>query len=185
MPNTASARRPKPKRRSRHTVLRIMSGLCALVAVVGVVARALPEQLQALPYVPVMVSATPWFVITAVLALLFALISRRWIVALVAVACIGLEVWWQYPFFVPQVQLPAEATAAVAAGQANTADRYARVMTANVYKGQADPQAIVDAVRDQRVEVLALQETTDEFVAALNDAGIGTYLPYARSEEHV
>lgn len=180
MPNTASARRPKPKRRSRHTVLRILSGLCALVAVVGVVARALPEQLQALPYVPVMVSATPWFVIAAVLALLFALISRRWIVALVAVACIGLEVWWQYPFFVPQVQLPAEATAAVAAGQANTADRYARVMTANVYKGQADPQAIVDAVRDQRVEVLALQETTDEFVAALNDAGIGTYLPYAQ-----
>ena len=100
--------------------------------------------------------------------------------ALVAVACIGLEVWWQYPFFVPQVQLPAEATAAVAVGQANTADRYARVMTANVYKGQADPHAIVDAVRDQRVEVLALQETTDEFVAALNDAGIGTYLPYAQ-----
>ena len=95
MPNTASARRPKPKRRSRHTVLRILSGLCALVAVVGVVARALPEQLQALPYVPVMVSATPWFVVAAVLALLFALISRRWIVALVAVACIGLEVWWQ------------------------------------------------------------------------------------------
>lgn len=98
MSNTASARRPKPKRRSRHTVLRILSGLCALVAVVGVVARALPEQLQALPYVPVIVSATPWFVVAAVLALLFALISRRWIVALVAVACIGLEVWWQYPF---------------------------------------------------------------------------------------
>ena len=93
MSNTASARRPKPKRRNRHTVLRILSGLCALVAVVGVVARALPEQLQALPYVPVIVSATPWFVVAAVLALLFALISRRWILVFVVVACIGLEVW--------------------------------------------------------------------------------------------
>lgn len=180
MTATASARRPKPKRRGRHTVLRILSGACALIALVGVVARALPEQVQALPYVPVIVSAAPWFAVVAVAALLAALVSRRWIVAVVALACIGLEVWWQYPFFVSQVQLPAEATAAVAAGQANTADRYARVMTANVYKGQADPQAIVDAVRERRVEVLALQETTDDFVAALNDAGIGAYLPYSQ-----
>lgn len=46
----------------------------------------------------------------------------------------------------------------------NTSDAYARVMTFNVYKGQADPQAIVELVRDQRVEVLALQETTEDFV---------------------
>ena len=37
-------------------------------------------------------------------------------------------------------------------------------MTFNVYKGAADPQAIVELVRDQRVEVLALQETTGDFV---------------------
>ena len=43
-------------------------------------------------------------------------------------------------------------------------DAYARVMTFNVYKGQADAQSIVNLVRDQRVEVLALQETTDDFV---------------------
>ena len=50
----------------------------------------------------------------------------------------------------------------------------------NVYKGQADPQAIVELVRDQRVEVLALQETTEDFVKKLNEAGIEHYLPYAQ-----
>ena len=180
MAATASARRPKPKRRSRHTVSRILSGLLALVALLGVVARSLPSDLQSLPYVPIVVSATPWFAVVAAVALLFAVISLRWGIALLAVACIGLEVWWQYPFFAAQTQLPSEAVAAVAAGQATADDRYARVMTFNVYKGQADPQAIVDAVREERIEVLALQETTDEFVAALTDAGIGTYLPYAQ-----
>ena len=33
-------------------------------------------------------------------------------------------------------------------------------MTCNVYKGHADAAAIVNAVRDNHVEVLALQETT-------------------------
>ena len=36
----------------------------------------LPEDLQALPYIPVIVSATPWFVILAVLALILSVISR-------------------------------------------------------------------------------------------------------------
>ena len=62
-----------------------------------------------------------------------------------------------------------------------TDDAFARVMTCNVYKGAADPQAIVDAVRDQHVEVLALQETTPQFVQRLEQAGIGDYLPYAVS----
>jgi endonuclease/exonuclease/phosphatase family metal-dependent hydrolase len=46
-------------------------------------------------------------------------------------------------------------------------------MTCNVFKGRADAQEIVDVVRSERVEVLALQETTDAFVDELNKAGIG------------
>ena len=69
-----------------------------------------------------------------------------------------------------------------AVGQAHavTGDHYARVMTLNVFKGQADPQAVVDLVRDERVEVLALQETTDAFVKQLEADGIGDYLPYSQ-----
>ena len=140
----------------------------------------LPEDLQALPYIPVIVSATPWFVILAVLALILSVISRRWIAMLMALACIGLQVWWQWPFFSASTKLPAAVDAAMASTRADTGDMIARVMTFNVYKGHADAKAIVDIVRDQRVEVLALQETTNDFVKKLDEAGIHSYLPYSQ-----
>lgn len=140
----------------------------------------LPENLQALPYIPVIVSATPWFVILAVLALILSIISRRWIAMLMALACIGLQVWWQWPFFSASTKLPAAVDAAMASTRADTGDMIARVMTFNVYKGHADAKAIVDIVRDQRVEVLALQETTNDFVKKLDEAGIHSYLPYSQ-----
>ena len=42
------------------------------------------------------------------------------------------------------------------------------------------PSAIVDIVRDQRVEVLALQETTNDFVKKLDEA-ITLQTDYAKS----
>lgn len=176
-PNS-SAPAARPKRR------RLLSGLLAallmIVAVLGTAARALPADLQALPYVPVVVSLAPWFALIAALALLLALFSNRWIVALVALGCVAAQVWWQSPFFRPQQALSQAAVSAVGQAHAVTGDHYARVMTLNVFKGQADPQAVVDLVRDERVEVLALQETTDAFVKQLEADGIGDYLPYSQ-----
>ena len=167
-------------RTAKRTVGTVMAWLLAVVSLLAIVARALPADLQALPYVPTVVSVTPWFMIVSVLALVFAAFSRRAFAALLAMACLAVNIWWQYPFFSSNSGLPSEATTAVAQIKANADDAYARVMTCNVYKGQANPQAIVDMVRDERVEVLALQETTDDFVAALKKAGIEAYLPYAQ-----
>lgn len=167
------------KGRKRHRILGAFAGIFAVAALLGTAARELPADLQELPYVPIVVSATPWFTLLALLALLLAIISRRVVMALIAVAAIGLNVYWQLPFFQPSATLPDEAQQAVASASADTSDAYARVMTLNVYKGQADAQEIVDLVRDQRIEVLALQETTDDFVQRLNEAGIEHYLPYA------
>ena len=150
------------------------------MSLLATIARALPSDLQAVPYVPVVVSAMPWFMIVSLVSLLFAAYARRACAALVALACLAVNVWWQYPFFSPGDGLPSEAVTAVSQVKADTGDAYARVMTCNVYKGRADAQAIVDMVRDERVEVLALQETTDAFVAALKRAGIESYLPYAQ-----
>ncbi|WP_236034536.1 MULTISPECIES: endonuclease/exonuclease/phosphatase family protein [Bifidobacterium] len=147
---------------------------------VAVLARSLPSDLQALPYVPVLVSATPWFIVVAAFALVAALASRRFVAALVAMAALAVNVWWQYPFFASRDVLPERAATAVAQAHADTSDAYARVMTFNVYKGRADAEAVVETVRDQRVEVLALQETTDGFVEALRKAGIEDYLPYSQ-----
>lgn len=171
--------KPSPNGR-RHRVLGVLSGVFALLAMAGAIARVLPEKLQALPYVPMVVSLTPWFAIAALASLLLAMVARRRIIALLALICLGLQIWWQYPFFAPSAQLPTQALQAVAAANPNTADGYARVMTLNTYKGQADPNAIVALVREQRVEVLAMQETTDVFVRKLKDAGIEHYLPYSQ-----
>ena len=128
----------------RHRLLGVLSVIFAALALACSVLRMLPEDLQALPYIPVIVSATPWFVILAVLALILSVISRRWIAMLMALACIGLQVWWQWPFFSASTKLPAAVDAAMASTRADTGDMIARVMTFNVYKGHADAKAIVD-----------------------------------------
>lgn len=161
-------------------VFALLAWLCLLVALLGTASRELPEELQSLPYVPAVVSLTPWFALLALLALVLSLVSRRWFAALLALACLGLQGWRQYPYFAASTNLDTAAVSAVSGNHADTHDSYARVMTANVYKGRADAKAIVEAVRDQRVEVLALQETTKPFVRALKAAGINDYLPYSQ-----
>ncbi|MEE1296928.1 MAG: endonuclease/exonuclease/phosphatase family protein [Bifidobacterium sp.] len=168
----------------RHRVLGAIAGLLALVALLGCAARLRPVSLQKLPWVPVVIAATPWFAAVAAVALVLALISRRWVVAIVSCLCIAVQVYWQMPFFRTSNPLDSQAIAAAATG--DTSDNVMRVMTANVYKGQADPQAIVDLVREQHVEVLTLQETTPEFVERLEADGLKELLPYdeVSSSEH-
>lgn len=167
---------PAPGRR----FLAAAAFVCAAACVLAVAARALPAELQSLPYVPVLVAATPWFMGLSVVALMLAIASRRLLAGLLAVVTFAANVWWQYPFFSTTEPLTRAADAAVGQAHAVTGDAYARVMTCNVYKGRADARAIVETVRDERVEVLALQETTDAFVDRLEEAGIGDYLPYAK-----
>ncbi|WEV72770.1 endonuclease/exonuclease/phosphatase family protein [Bifidobacterium sp. ESL0790] len=182
------ARKAKGTKRSKGTkkqggfvrgFLAVLAWLVLLATIISAVARELPEELQALPYIPALVSLTPWFLLLGVLALVLALAGRRWWAALLSVLCLCLQAWYQVPYFKIS-PLPSEAVTAVDRAHPDSGDSYARVMTLNVYKGRADPQAIVDLVRDQRVEVLAMQETTRPFVRALEAAGIGEYLPYSQ-----
>jgi endonuclease/exonuclease/phosphatase family metal-dependent hydrolase len=53
-----------------------------------------------------------------------------------------------------------------------------RVLTANLLNGHADPAALVAIVRDQRVEILAVQELTAAAVERLDEAGIGDVFPH-------
>lgn len=177
-------------RHGKRRILRALCGIATLVALLGTISHVLPAPIQALPYVSVVAAACPWFTLVAVVALVLSLPARRVGCALIALVSIGLQVYWQYPFFalgqlpeklystVQHTELSQDALLAAAAGRARTDDATARVMTFNVYKGQADAAQIVEAVRSNRVEVLALQETTDDFVARLQAAGIEAYLPY-------
>lgn len=53
-----------------------------------------------------------------------------------------------------------------------------RIMAANLYLGNGDARAIVNLVRQQQIDVLALPELTPTAVSALDRAGLAELLPY-------
>jgi endonuclease/exonuclease/phosphatase (EEP) superfamily protein YafD len=57
------------------------------------------------------------------------------------------------------------------------AARRVDVLTANLMLGNADPEALVEIVDRERIDLLAVQELTPRAVAALRRAGIGERLP--------
>jgi endonuclease/exonuclease/phosphatase family metal-dependent hydrolase len=183
-PRAKNQRKKREKNGSRPSFLRVVFGVSAwlwvIVALLGTLVRVLPEELQSLPYVPIVAALTPGFVLVAAVGFVLALMSRRWFAVLAALLVMGVQCWWQAPYVVPSQSLPRAAIEATAQPHYDKSDAYARVMTANVYKGRANPRAIVDLVRDERVEVLTLQETTPHFVQALEQAGIDQYLPYSQ-----
>ncbi|WP_239127542.1 endonuclease/exonuclease/phosphatase family protein [Asanoa siamensis] len=108
---------------------------------------------------------TPYAAGLGVLPLIGALALRRWKAAAVAalsLAALGAVV---LPRAVPGV-------AADAGGPR------LRVLTANIKHGEADPAELVRLVREHRVDVLAVQELNDAFIAAFDKAGIGALLPH-------
>lgn len=160
--------------------MRVVAWVFAGITLVGVVARLVPAAASDLPYLPVIVALTPWFAATAVVALVLSHAlgaGARIAVRVLMLGALALEVLWQGLFLVPHAQAGASAGQASAPAQASATTL--RVMTCNVYKGKADPKRIVELVRSGGVQVLALQETTRDFVSELERAGLGELLPYS------
>ena len=78
------------KPHKRHRLLGFLATMFALLALAGAAARALPADLQELPFAPIVVSATPWFTLLGLIALLLAIVSRRILAALIAIAAIAI-----------------------------------------------------------------------------------------------
>jgi endonuclease/exonuclease/phosphatase (EEP) superfamily protein YafD len=89
----------------------------------------------------------------------------RVVAALVALAGLGVHAWW----FSPQVL--GDTPDAADGAQRIT------VMNANVYEGKAKAQDIVDAVRDDHVDILVLEEITPDLLAQMDAAGLDELLP--------
>ncbi|MBT1162610.1 endonuclease/exonuclease/phosphatase family protein [Bifidobacterium sp. SO1] len=129
--------------------------------------RALPEILA---FVPI-------FGIIAAVVLVLAVLWRRKLLTLVALACVAVQVMWHIGYFMPAVKISETAKQTVASAAA-TDDNVARIMTLNTREGKASAQQIVAAVRTQHVEVLALEEVSDSLLTALQEAGLYDVLPY-------
>ncbi|PJM76082.1 endonuclease/exonuclease/phosphatase family protein [Bifidobacterium simiarum] len=173
-----------------HGIRRVLCGalayVLALIALVGIVCRLLPSEWSMLPYVPVIIAATPWFALVAAVALLLALLGRHRAIAALMVASLALQAFWQAPFFTNIFDKGSSSTSSAsstsaASGSSSASSSGIRVMTCNVYKGNADAEQIVSLVRSEGVQVLALQETTKDFVSRLEKAGLGQYLPYSQT----
>jgi len=106
------------------------------------------------------VSFTPYVAATAWLPVVAALVLRRRAVALVGAVAAGVLGGAVLPRALGDERVPASADGPTL-----------RVMTANVYVGRADMDAIVRLAREQSVDVLSLQELTPEAVARLDAAG--------------
>jgi endonuclease/exonuclease/phosphatase (EEP) superfamily protein YafD len=110
---------------------------------------------------------TPYMGLTAIVPLVVALALRRWRVAgLALVVCVAFVV----------ALLPR----ALAGPQPDVGPGAVtiRAMTANVYEGRGDARTIIRLVRENHVDVLALEEMTPEIVDRLDAAGLRGSLPY-------
>jgi endonuclease/exonuclease/phosphatase family metal-dependent hydrolase len=113
------------------------------------------------------VAFTPYAAAASPLPVVVALVlRRRAVAAAAAVAAVALA-----SAVVPRaLDGPQEASA-------NDRGPTLVVMTANLYEGRADPDALLRLVREHHVDVLSLQELTPEAVRALDAAGARELLP--------
>ena len=93
-PANAKAANAKVKTvRHKHRLAGALSGVLTLAVLAEIVMRLLPADLQALPYVPLVLFFVPWFIGVAAVALGLAVLSRRMVVALLALACLVVNCW--------------------------------------------------------------------------------------------
>lgn len=167
---------------ARSRIHRYLDGLlwAATFGVMAVmVLRMTPNGLDGKRYIPLIVAFVPWMAVLSAVILLISLISRRRVLAVISALCLLTQLVWHAGFLYPRVSLSSAARMAVTSVTASVDDRYARLMTLNTRNGQADAAQIVQTVREQHVEVLALQELNSSMISRLNEAGIRELLPYS------
>lgn len=171
--------RAEPGKRPRSVGRTIASvALWALTACIAVLmaARFAPSALSNGRLIPEAAAFVPWLAVLSVVVLALAAITRRKVLSGFTALCLVCQVVWHAGFFLPAPRIADEATQPVP--EQTTQDAVMRVMTLNTKNGRADADQIASMVRDQRVEVLALQEANASLLERLEAAGLDTLLPY-------
>ena len=115
-------------------------------------------------YTSALVALTPYAVPAGFVIVVFALALRRWLTSMVLGVVIALLVVSIGPRVIPN--------SALAEGIP------LRILSSNLYLGQGDPARVVDLVRRNRIDVLAVQELTPAVVSALDREGLSRMLPH-------
>jgi endonuclease/exonuclease/phosphatase family metal-dependent hydrolase len=87
------------------------------------------------------------------------------VAAVLALAGLGAHAWWFSPQLLGGNPAPADGAERIT------------VMNANLYEGRAKAQDVVDAVRDNHVDILVLEEITPDLLTQMDAAGLAELLP--------
>ncbi|QCQ92129.1 endonuclease/exonuclease/phosphatase family protein [Rhodococcus sp. SGAir0479] len=143
----------------------IASGVAALVAFrsgastnVVIVAASFAPLLMAVTVVGAIVTAA----------------ARQWVLSGISALVLALGAWSFGPLWVD----------GAAGSDTDPQGPSIRVMQSNIMVGSADPQALVQTVRERKIDVLAIQELTEPAVAALRTAGLEETLPHTFLAPH-
>jgi endonuclease/exonuclease/phosphatase family metal-dependent hydrolase len=120
---------------------------------------------RALPLAPLM-AVTPYLALAAAAAAALAAALRRPAAAVAALAVTGAFAALLVPRALSGGQAPAP-----------PGGLEVTVMTVNLHLGRADATSIVDVVRDEGVDLLAVQELTPQAIRRLRAAGLDSRLP--------
>ncbi|RVW00730.1 endonuclease/exonuclease/phosphatase family protein [Rhodococcus xishaensis] len=152
--------------RTARNMARVFAAACGALGAAGLVASMIAVDRR----IPVLLAAmTPTLLVIALGGAVVAAVAREWAVqaACLTVCAVGAAVL--APLYIPGASGidPADATGPTV-----------RLMQANIKVGQADPVNLVETVRDREVDILTVQEITDESAEALRAAGLGELLPH-------
>ncbi|MFF5791026.1 endonuclease/exonuclease/phosphatase family protein [Paeniglutamicibacter sp. NPDC012692] len=169
-PTSAAPAQPLPRRRTWAAGI----GWALLVPVLLLLGLRLAGVSVGTPWVQLL-SLTPLFILPSLGALLFfALASRRGPAWVASGAAVALAVLLVAPF----APRPSEGVPGSVTASQDCSTPGLRMMSLNARLGRADAAAIVETVRREQVQLLAIQEFTPALGAALRDAGLTDLLPH-------
>ncbi|MFF1829528.1 endonuclease/exonuclease/phosphatase family protein [Paenarthrobacter sp. NPDC058040] len=111
---------------------------------------------------------TPWLVVPAAAALVLALLGRRRWMAVATAVLLAVQLFWLFPLDYGRPVALQDGTATVPL----------KVMSINTEFGEADAATIVRLVRDDGVQLLALQEFSPELQDRLSAEGLDALLAH-------
>lgn len=177
-PTAPSCRSATLTASSRRSAAQIIFGAVLWVLTAGIVGimalRFAPSALNNGRLIPEAAAFVLWLTIPSVVMLAIAGATRRKALFAVTALCLLCQVIWHAGFFLPASRIAEESLAPMPAQADDTA---MRIMTLNTRNGNADADQIVSIVRNQGVEVLALQEVTPALIERLSAAGLDELLP--------
>jgi endonuclease/exonuclease/phosphatase (EEP) superfamily protein YafD len=128
---------------------------------------------------PQLAALAPVATLPALAAVALAATSTWWLAVLLAIPA-AILLAWQLPPFLSNASARPVTPHRFPASPPDTVT--VRVLTLNSRGGSADPDALLAALRQHAVDVLAIQELTWDLVHRLDEAGLGGLLPHTHLE---